>query len=153
MSDASQGPGWWLASDGKWYPPESAPAPPPPPPPPPAAPQVQTEPVTAKGVTGTVSFDGRILVIKHGGLGRLTAGKGEKRIPVSAITGVEWKPAGMAVRGFIRFTVPGGRERTSRFGQRTQTAARDENSVVFGVTQKAEFERLRDAVEAVIAGR
>ena len=33
MSDQSQGPGWWLASDGKWYPPESAPtltAPPPP---------------------------------------------------------------------------------------------------------------------------
>jgi len=28
----SQGPGWWIASDGKWYPPESAPtavAPPP----------------------------------------------------------------------------------------------------------------------------
>jgi hypothetical protein len=30
MSDVAQGPGWWLASDGKWYPPESAPAPPPP---------------------------------------------------------------------------------------------------------------------------
>ena len=34
MSDSAQGPGWWLASDGKWYPPEShpgraAPAPPP----------------------------------------------------------------------------------------------------------------------------
>jgi uncharacterized membrane protein len=27
MSDSSQGPGWWQASDGKWYPPESAPAP------------------------------------------------------------------------------------------------------------------------------
>ncbi len=25
MSDESQGPGWWLASDGKWYPPEQAP--------------------------------------------------------------------------------------------------------------------------------
>ncbi|MEI6700882.1 MAG: RDD family protein [Actinomycetota bacterium] len=25
MSDLSQGPGWWLASDGKWYPPETAP--------------------------------------------------------------------------------------------------------------------------------
>lgn len=25
MSDTSQGPGWWQASDGKWYPPESAP--------------------------------------------------------------------------------------------------------------------------------
>lgn len=31
MSDSSQGEGWWLASDGKWYPPTSAPASPPPP--------------------------------------------------------------------------------------------------------------------------
>lgn len=30
MSDTSQGEGWWLASDGKWYPPESRPAWPPP---------------------------------------------------------------------------------------------------------------------------
>jgi Domain of unknown function (DUF4234) len=30
MSDVSQGPGWWMASDGKWYPPETAPAAPPP---------------------------------------------------------------------------------------------------------------------------
>lgn len=29
MSDVSQGPGWWQASDGKWYPPESAPSTPP----------------------------------------------------------------------------------------------------------------------------
>lgn len=27
MSDTSQGPGWWVASDGKWYPPESTPPP------------------------------------------------------------------------------------------------------------------------------
>src|SRR5688572_21074630 len=26
MSDASQGPGWWRASDDKWYPPELAPS-------------------------------------------------------------------------------------------------------------------------------
>lgn len=25
MSDASQGPGWWQASDGKWYPPAAPP--------------------------------------------------------------------------------------------------------------------------------
>ena len=25
MSDTSQGPGWWLAADGKWYPPEQQP--------------------------------------------------------------------------------------------------------------------------------
>ena len=32
MSDVSQGPGWWQASDGKWYPPDIASAPLPPPP-------------------------------------------------------------------------------------------------------------------------
>lgn len=31
MSDTSQGPGWWMASDGKWYPPQSYQAPSPPP--------------------------------------------------------------------------------------------------------------------------
>ena len=26
MSDKCEGPGWWIASDGKWYPPELHPA-------------------------------------------------------------------------------------------------------------------------------
>lgn len=30
MSDSSQGPGWWLASDGKWYAPQAPQVPPPP---------------------------------------------------------------------------------------------------------------------------
>jgi hypothetical protein len=33
MSDRPQGPGWWQASDGNWYPPESHPAQQSPPPP------------------------------------------------------------------------------------------------------------------------
>lgn len=32
MSDTQQSPDWWLASDSKWYPPQSRPLPPPPPP-------------------------------------------------------------------------------------------------------------------------
>lgn len=39
MSDQSQGPGWWLASDGKWYPPENNPTAIALPPPPPSVPQ------------------------------------------------------------------------------------------------------------------
>jgi hypothetical protein len=35
MSDTSQGPGWWQASDGKWYPPQPTTTPPPPAPTPP----------------------------------------------------------------------------------------------------------------------
>ena len=37
MSDVSGGPGWWQASDGKWYRPEQHPDYRPPPPPPPSA--------------------------------------------------------------------------------------------------------------------
>jgi hypothetical protein len=109
-----------------------------------------TEPIVAKGVTGTVTFDGRIVAISHSGLGRMTAGKGEKRVPVSSIAAIEWKPPGFGVRGFIRFTIPGGIEKTSKVGRRTQDAARDENSVLFGRTQEDDFRRLRDAVEAAI---
>lgn len=38
MSDTSQGSGWWVASDGKWYPPEQAPGAQPAPQPPPPQP-------------------------------------------------------------------------------------------------------------------
>jgi len=37
MSESPQDPDWWLASDGKWYPPQSHVPPPPPPPPPPSS--------------------------------------------------------------------------------------------------------------------
>lgn len=50
MSDTSQGDGWWMASNGKWYPPETHPdyePPPPPPPPPPAPPPPQAPPPPA----------------------------------------------------------------------------------------------------------
>lgn len=36
MSDTSQGPGWWQASDGRWYPPTAQPGTPPPPAPAPS---------------------------------------------------------------------------------------------------------------------
>jgi hypothetical protein len=105
-------------------------------------------------VTGTITFDGRMVTINHSTvMGRLTAGKGEKRVPISSIAGIEWKPPGMGVRGFIRFTIPGGIERTSRLGHRTQEAARDENAVLFGRTQVGEFEQMRNAIERAIASR
>jgi Domain of unknown function (DUF4234) len=45
VSDAPQGPGWWQASDGKWYPAEQQPHYPPPPPPP-----MASSPVVSAGV-------------------------------------------------------------------------------------------------------
>jgi len=44
MSDVQQGPDWWLASDGRWYPPQQAAPAPPPSGPPPMAPPSQYAP-------------------------------------------------------------------------------------------------------------
>jgi hypothetical protein len=44
-------------------------------------------------------------------------------------------------------SIGGGTERRSRFGQQTNHAVTDENSVVFWTAQQQAFEGLRDAVE------
>jgi hypothetical protein len=69
VSDQSQGPGWWLASDGKWYPPEPpTPSLPPPPAAPasniPASPQ-QGKPLTipAREPLEWVSFLGAVALV------------------------------------------------------------------------------------------
>jgi hypothetical protein len=47
MSNTPQGPGWWAANDGKWYPPEAAGPPPPPP---------TSRPLTSVGTIGSPPF-------------------------------------------------------------------------------------------------
>lgn len=104
-----------------------------------------------KGTGGQVQFDGQYVTITRKGLlARSTVGKGEKRLHISQITAIQWKPAGL-VNGFIQFTVPGGNERRSAFGSQTSSAAKDENSVVFTKKQQRDFEKLRAALDAAIA--
>ncbi|QFZ73999.1 DUF4429 domain-containing protein [Streptomyces fagopyri] len=108
--------------------------------------------IEVKGHTGQVVFDGEYVTITRKGFNaRMTVGKGEKRIHVSQISGVQWKPAGMMVNGFIQLTVPGGNERRSAFGSQTTNAVKDENSVVFTKKQMPEFEKVRTEIEAAIA--
>jgi hypothetical protein len=108
--------------------------------------------ITVKGHNGQIEFDGQYVTITRKGiLGRMTVGKGEKRIHISQISSVQWKPAGPFVNGFIQFSAAGGNERRSRFGSQTSSAVNDENSVIFTTRQKAAFEELRAAIEAAIA--
>lgn len=105
-----------------------------------------------KGTGGQVQFDGQYVTItRKGFLARANVGKGEKRLHISQISAVQWKPAGAIVNGFIQFTVPGGNERRSAFGSQTSNAAKDENSVVFTKQQMPEFEKLRAALDQAIA--
>lgn len=106
----------------------------------------------AKGNGGQLSFDGAYITIhRKGFIARGTVGKGEKRLHVSQISAVQWKPAGWVTSGFIQFTVPGGVERRSSFGSQNRDAGSDENSVLFTRDQEPAFEQIRAALDAAIA--
>jgi hypothetical protein len=110
--------------------------------------------IEVRGQGGQVQFDGQNIVItRKGFLARTTIGKGEKRLHISQIAAVQWKPAGPFVNGFIQFTLPGGIERRSAFGSQTARAAQDENSVIFTKKQQPEFEKLRAALDQAIAAQ
>jgi hypothetical protein len=105
-----------------------------------------------KGITGQAEFDGQYLTIHRRGFrARSIIGKGEKRLHISQISAVQWKPAGAITNGFIQFTIPGGNERRSQFGSQTHDAVRDENSIVFSKKQQPDFEALRAALDVAIA--
>jgi len=114
--------------------------------------ELVNEVLEVKGHNGTVRFDGQtITILRTGAMARLSVGKGEKHIPLAHLTAVQFKPAGLVMNGFIQFTVGGGNERRSRFGNQTADASKDENSVVFHYAQRKDFEGLRDAVQAALA--
>jgi hypothetical protein len=107
--------------------------------------------VRAKGVNGTITFDGSTVTIDRKGLlGRATIGKGTKSIPLRSITAVQWKPAGLTA-GALQLTLSGGTEVRSRFGRQAHDAIKDENSVAFHRHRQHDFERVRDAIQAAIA--
>jgi hypothetical protein len=108
----------------------------------------------AKGKNGQLSYDGSFVTIHGSGfLARTTRGKGEKRIPVTSINGVRWKPAGAMVNGYMALTVAGAIEKQAGFGNQTYRAVKDENSVVFTKKQQPDFEKIRAEIETSIAAR
>lgn len=107
--------------------------------------------IQAKGVSGTITFDGKIINIERSGiLGRGTVGKGTKRFPATKLSSIQIKPAGPLMNGYIEFSLPGGTEARSSFGHATAQAGRNENAVVFTRKQQPDFLALRDAIESVI---
>src|SRR5690554_2940263 len=108
----------------------------------------------ARGVNGQVAFDGKTVTIRRdGAIARASFGKGEKRIPLSSITAIQWVPPKTLTRGFVAFTIPGGNEGLAAKGSRTVQAAKDENAVLVSRGQRAEFEQLVEAIDQAIAAR
>ncbi len=93
---------------------------------------------------GIVELLADVVVIRRKGiLSAINQGlKGEKRIPYSSITSVQFKEPGMTT-GYIQFGVLGGRESKGGVFDATQ----DENTVLFLKNAANEFRQLRDLVE------
>jgi hypothetical protein len=96
---------------------------------------------------GTVEVLNNVIIIRRQGVASLlTQGlKGEKRIPLSSITSVQFKEPGLTT-GYIQFGVMGGVE--GRGG--VFNATTDENTVLFVKKALNEFRQLRDVVESRI---
>ncbi|PNG17493.1 DUF4429 domain-containing protein [Streptomyces cahuitamycinicus] len=109
--------------------------------------------IQAKGQGGQIAFDGQYVTItREGFLGRATHGRGEKKLHITSISAVQWKPPGMMTNGFIQLSI-GGADRQAAKGSRTLDATKDENSVIFTKKQAPDFEKLRAALEQAIAAQ
>lgn len=95
----------------------------------------------------TVTFDGQHITI-HRRRSTPYLSAGEKTIAVQQVSGIRWKPAGRWMSGYMVFTIPGSVELRGK--PTGKDIARNENAVIFGPKQRAQFEKLRAAVQAAI---
>lgn len=104
---------------------------------------------SAKGVNGSIEFDGQFVTITRKGFGN----RGSKSVPIASIGAVQVKPPSTLVNGFIQFSVAGEVTRSSGGVGRMSDAANDENAVIFTKKQGEQFELLRAAVLEAQAAR
>lgn len=108
--------------------------------------------ISAKGANGSVAFDGKFVTVKHEGFNAaLSTGRSEKRIPLSQISAVQWRPGTKLTNGYIQFTIPGANEVRSRSGKGHRDAYMDENSMMIRHKHTADMEKVKNAVEQAIA--
>jgi hypothetical protein len=107
--------------------------------------------LTAAGINGQMSVDDNFIVISRKGLNaKFTQGlKGDKRIPMTSVTSVQFKEASALMGGYIQIGILGGVESNSGI----IGAQYDENSVNFRKGQENHFSAIRDFIEAKIIER
>lgn len=95
------------------------------------------------GKNGTLILTPTGIIIKRGVFGMLLgAGRGEKNIPYSSITAVQFKKPGL-MSGYLQLTLRGGIEHTGG----ALSAERDENTVTFNPGKTKQFLRAKEIIE------
>ena len=101
------------------------------------------QPTSIKGSDGTVSFDGRFVTITHNW--KASAGRGESKYPIAAVTGVELKPRLLSIQ--FTLVVQGGMQRMDRGGSKDG----DPLTVELFKNQRTVAGALRDSILAAVA--
>ncbi|SCF05186.1 caspase, EACC1-associated type [Micromonospora chokoriensis] len=104
----------------------------------------------ARGVLGYAAFDGQSVVIGKDGFGPVM--KGERRLHVSDVAGVSFRPATSLHYGYLQVIQRGVQPAPiSRFGPGAgRPPMEDGASVSFARSVNAEMQQMRDAIEAAI---
>lgn len=108
---------------------------------------------TASGLTATVvHYADRVELVRAGPLSQLATGVPDRVvIPITDIRRVVFSHADDVATGYVRFVRDGDPTDRAAEGQTTMAdRARAEDTVVFGQTTAAAFERVRDRVRATL---
>ncbi len=104
----------------------------------------------AHGILGSVAFDGQWVTITKRGMGQTM--KGARRLSVSQISSITFKPATALHHGYIQFTVAGApAAAVRRSGLAAGRPSReDRDSLSFAKSKNSDFRQLQEAVESAI---
>lgn len=102
-----------------------------------------------KGVNGILElYENKIVIKRKGITAKMTQGffKGDKTIYLKQITGIEVKPGGLLLSGYIQFTIPGGNEAKKGIVQ----AQNDENTLMFAKKNNELVYEIKNKIEELI---
>lgn len=99
-----------------------------------------------KGLNGQVElYDDKVIIKRKGVWAKMAQGltKGDKTIYLSQVSGIDLKPGGNFVNGYIQFTLPGGNEKEKGAFQ----AIQDENSLMFKKADNDKAIKIKETIE------
>lgn len=98
------------------------------------------------GVNGQLElYIDKVIIKRKGVVAKITQGffKGDKTIYLKQITGIQIKPGGILLNGYIQFTLPGGIENKKGIVD----ATKDENTVIFTKKYNEEVSIIKTKIE------
>jgi hypothetical protein len=111
----------------------------------------QLSSIEVEGVNGQIRLtQNRVIISRKGVNAFLSQGlKGNKEIPFSRITAIQFKPVDGFTNGYLQFSIQGGLESTGGLFAATS----DENSVMFSELQQPLFEEVKRYIDSVMDGK